>query len=244
MKRRIRVALILISVTVLLTGIGLWRYHYLKILNAEPERVYKITPLQPNKSPTDTNPSKASPIKSDENTNVDDNTDLIDIEPSITTQRINDRIKPEETDNTDESSVDTLFGDIIEENLTPEVIAAIKKYEEAQSASADVRHKRDLLSDVEPLDWDAIGLLTDQLSQLQQQRKDALEILAPYSDQAFKELQRIYAREKVAAQIASELDDPNSDIESDDLRKRYEHLLEQASEELEQASEELSNSDK
>ncbi len=185
MKIRIHVALILISVTVLLAGIGLWRHRYLKIRNTEPKKVF-ILPEQPNTLRIGANTSKVTPEIGEDNTDVK-------------TQSIDKRITPDEMDNTDDSSVDTLFEDIVEENLTPEVIAAIKKYEEAQSASADVRHKRSLLLHVEPLDWDAIGLLTKQLSQLRQQRKDAIEILALYSDQAFKELQRIKAREKVAA---------------------------------------------
>ena len=43
MKRTFRVAIILIPVAVLLVGIGLWRHHYLKIMNAEPVKVYKVT---------------------------------------------------------------------------------------------------------------------------------------------------------------------------------------------------------
>jgi len=231
MKRTFRVAIILIAFVVLLTGIGLWRHHYLKIMNAEPERVYKGTLLQPNKLPTNANTPKVTPVKSD------DNTDVTDIEPSITTQRIDDHIKPEETDNTSNLSAGTIFGDITQRELPPEVVAALKQYEEAHSASADVRKKRKPLSEAKPLDWDAIGLLTEELRQLQQQRKDALEILAQYSDEASKELQAIIAREKVTDQIMDELDQPESDIESDDLIRRYGELLDQATEKLGQVSE-------
>ena len=212
MKIRIRisVALILISVTVLLAGIGLWRHRYLKIRNTEPKKVF-ILPEQPNTLTIGANTSKVTPEIGEDNTDVK-------------TQSIDKRITPDEMDNTNNSSVDTLFEDIVEENLTPEVIAAIKKYEEAQSASADVRHKRSLLLDVEPLDWDAIDLLTKQLSQLQQQRKDALEILALYSDQAFKELQRIKAREKVAAQRVSEFEEEEATRNAERAARRSEHL--------------------
>ena len=42
MKRTFRIAIIFILVAVSLTGIGLWRHHYLKIMNAEPVKVYKV----------------------------------------------------------------------------------------------------------------------------------------------------------------------------------------------------------
>ena len=45
MKKAFRMAIVLIPIAVLLIGIGLWRHHYLKIMNAEPVKVYKSTPL-------------------------------------------------------------------------------------------------------------------------------------------------------------------------------------------------------
>ena len=43
MKKAFRMAIVLIPIAVLLIGIGLWRHHYLKIMNAEPVKVYKVT---------------------------------------------------------------------------------------------------------------------------------------------------------------------------------------------------------
>ncbi len=203
MKRTFRVAIILIPVAVLLAGIGLWRNHYLKIMNAEPVKVYKVTDVKGDDN-TD--------VKGDDNTDVkgDDNTDVTDVEPSITTQRIDNSITPEEMDNTSNSPAGTIFGDIIEQNLPPEAAAALKQYEEVQSALPGLNNELRPLLEARPLDWDAIRLVTEKKRKLKQQRKDALEILAPYSDEAFNELQATIAREKEAERIVTELDGPAS----------------------------------
>ncbi len=198
------------------------------MINLKEKKEYK--PIETNNLTTDANTTKVRLVESVDNTDA-------------RTQSIDKRITPDETDNTSKPSVGTLFDDITEENLTPEVIAAIKKYEEAQSASADVRHKRRPLLHVEPIDWDAIGLLTKQLSQLQQQRKDALEILANYSDKAFNELQRIQAREKFADQIASELEEEEATRNAERAARMAEHKanLERSSKESLDKLNELSN---
>ena len=186
MKRTFRVAIILIPVVVLLVGIGLWRHHYLKIMNAEPVKVYKVTLVKDD----------------DDNTDV---TDVTDIEPNITTQRIDNSITPEEMYNTSNSPAGTIFGDIAEQNLPPEAAAALKQYKEAQSAQAALNDELRPLLKASPLDMDAIRLITEKKEKLHQQRKDALEILALYSDEAFNELQATIAREKEAERIVAEL---------------------------------------
>ena len=65
-----------------------------------------------------------------------------------------------------------------------------------------------------PLDMDAIRLVTEKKRKLKQQRMDALEILALYSDEAFNELQATIAREKAAESMMAELDEPASAKES------------------------------
>ena len=139
MKKAFRMAIILIPVAVLLAGIGLWRHHYLKIMNAEPVKVYKVRP-------SDTNTPKVTSVKGD------DNTDVTDVEPSITTQRIDNSITPEKMDNTSNSPAGTIFGDIIEQNLPPEAAAALKQYEEAQSALPALNDELRPLLKASPLD--------------------------------------------------------------------------------------------
>ena len=45
MNRPIRLVIILIFVAIVVVGIGFWRNHYLKVINAEPIKVYKDTPF-------------------------------------------------------------------------------------------------------------------------------------------------------------------------------------------------------
>ena len=87
---------------------------------------------------------------------MNDNTDVTDIEPNITTQRIDNSITPEEMDNTSNSPAGTIFGDIAEQNLPPEAAAALKQYKEIQSAQAALNDELRPLFKASPLDWDAI----------------------------------------------------------------------------------------
>ncbi len=259
MKRIFRVAIIVIPVAVLLAGIGLWRHHYLTIMKTEPEKVYNNKLVQPNKITSDANIPKVPRVKENAIT------DATDVEPSKSTQRTDNRIRSKEMVNTSNSSTDTIFGDIAEENLTPEVVAAIKKYKEIQSAIPALNKELKPLLVAEPLDMDAITLINEKKRNLRQQRKDILESLSIYSVKAFDELQSTLAREKAAERIVTELDgsvplEENADDnkrnaelkrksdEIDELHKSIQNLsrkeLEEASEKLEELSEELSKSKK
>ena len=197
MKRIFRMAIILIPVAMLLTGIGLWRHHYLKIMNAEPVKVYKSTPLQPNKLPTNANTSKVTSVKSEDNTDVE-------IEPRVTTQHIDEIITPEETDNTSNPSADVI-GDIAEQpNLSPEAAAALKEYEEIHSEYHAVYNELKPLLNARPIDWEAISLVNEKIRKVKQQRMDALEKLAMYSDEAFYEFLETIDQENAAAIIMAE----------------------------------------
>ena len=255
MKRTFRVAIILIPIAVLLAGIGFWRNHYLKILNAEPEKVYNNKPVQPKNLTTDVNTSKVTHAQDDHNT------DVTDEEHSKSTQRTDNSIIPEEMVNTSDASTDTIFSDIAEENLTPEVVAAIKKYEEIQSAVPALNKELKSLLVAIPLDMDAITLINEKKRNLKQRRKDILETLAMYSDEAFNKLQDTIAREKAAEKIVAELDDP-APVEDEERTSKTERIiddideihkstkdmsrkeLEEATEKLEEISEDLPQSQK
>ena len=226
MKGTFRITIILISVAIILTGIGFWRHHYLKIMNAEPIIVYKSTPLEPDKSPKDTSvkqekADKGTPLQQEElpkDTSVksDDNTD-VELEP------IDNSITPEETDNTGNSSAGTIFGDLAGLNLPPAAAAALKEYEEIQSALPALNDELRPLLKASPLDMDAIRLVNEKKRKLKQQRKDVLEILALYSDEAFNELQATIAREKTAARIVDELEE-NPDMDLEDIMQEIEAI--------------------
>ena len=257
MKRVIRITIILIPVAVLLAGIGLWRHHYLTIMNADPEKVYNNKPVQPKNLTTDANTPKVTHAQDDDNINGTDE------EPIKSTQRTDNRIASKEMDNTHNSSTDTIFSDIAEENLTPEVVAALKKYEEIQSAIPALNKELKPLLEAIPLDMDAIRSVNDKKRNLKQRRKEILEILAKYSDKAFNELQATLDREKATERMMAERDQPTSteerttqkeneaklkrvSDEADDLHKSIQDMsrkeLEEASEKLEELSDELPKS--
>lgn len=254
MKKTFRVAIILISVAVLLAGIGLWRNHYLKVMNADPDKVFNNKPVQPKNLTSDAKTPKVTHAQ-------DDNTDVTEEDSSPLTQRTDNSIIPEEMDNKSPSPTDAIFSDIAEENLTPEVVAAIKKYEEIQSAIPALNKELKPLLVAIPLDMDAITLINDKKRNLTQQRKDILETLAMYSDEAFNELQDTIAREKAAQRMVAELDDPEpvedeeraSKIERiiddiDEIHKSIQNMsrkeLEEATEKLEEVSKDLPQSQK
>lgn len=192
MKRVFRITIILMPVVVIIAGIGLWRHHYLKIMNAEPEKVFNV-PGQPSNLTTDANTSKVKPVKRVDNSDTK-------------TQRIDNRITPVEMDNKGNSFTGTAFGDIIVENLPPEALAALKEYEQIQSTYPHVRRELIPLLKAWPLDENAIRAVEERMKMLKQRRKAALEILAKHSDEAFNELQATIAREEKVAREIAELD--------------------------------------
>ncbi len=249
MKRTFRVAIILISVAVLLVGIGLWRNHYLKTVNSEPEKVYNNKPVQPKNLTTDANSPKGTHAQDD------DNTDVTDGKPSKSTQRTDNSITSKEMDNTSDASTDTKFSDIAEENLTPEVVAAIKKYEEVQSELAVVTSELISTLRAEPLDMDAIDLIDKRRDRLKEQRLDALEILAKYSEEALNELQTAIgsriAAESMITELEGSIPDEKSAAEKESaakkkrMREEMMELLESipnlSGEELEEALERIND---
>ncbi len=109
-------------------------------------------------------------------------------------------------DNTGNTFVDTVFGDIAEEKLTPEVVEVIVEYEEIQTTLPSLNDELKPLLDAIPLDMDAIRSVNGKKRYLKQRRKEILEILAKYSDKAFNELQATLEREKAAKRMMAELD--------------------------------------
>lgn len=182
MKRVFRITIILIPVVVISAGIGLLRHHYLKIMNAEPEKVFNTLREMSNLNP-DVNAPKIASEKGE------DNTDAM-------AERNHDRITLKEMDNKGNLPVGTTFGDIIAENLPPEAAAALRRYEEIQSTSRRIR-REELLPLAKEFSDDeaAFKAIYDKLNSLKQQRKECLEILAKYSDEAFNELQATIERE-------------------------------------------------
>lgn len=167
-------------------------------MNAEPEKIFINEVDQPKKLQTGENAPKITTKKSEENAEVkqenstevkrEDITEATTIEPNKTTQPIDNSITLEETDNTENTTTNTIFSDIAEKDLTPEVIAAIKIYEGIQPAQDRLNAELKPLLDAEPLDMDAIDRITDEKIRLSHQRLDSLVTLSPYSKEAFNKV--------------------------------------------------------
>ncbi|MCY4402828.1 MAG: hypothetical protein OXD54_09660 [Candidatus Poribacteria bacterium] len=208
MKKTLRITIIFISVAIIVTGIGVWRHHYLKIMKAEPEKVYNDTLSQPNTLPDNTKTSKVTPIKSDASTGVEKESSTgVKKEDVVTTQYIDNSNSPETNENISHSYTGTLFSDIAEKDLSPEVVAALKKYEEIQSAQASLEAEYMPIMKARPLDWDVTKLMIEKMSALNQQGIDALETLAPYSQEASNALQTAIERKMLAAEMSTGLKD-------------------------------------
>ena len=201
MNSGLRVAIIIIPIAVLLTGIGLWRNHYLKNLKVEPKKVYKSTPLQPGTLPPNANTPEVTPVESEDNTDVG-------IGGNETPQRIDDIVSPEETDSTDDSLGDTKLEEKSEQLiLSPEAAAALKEYEEAHSEYLAAKDVLKAAFKISPLDWERIRSERANYTKAKEHRIDALSNLAVYSDEAFDKLvsiiDRKYEVEKMIAEMTA-----------------------------------------
>ena len=222
MNRPIWLVIILIFVAIVVVGIGFWRNHYLKVINAEPIKVYKDTPLQQDTSSKDTSIKQELAEKTTEKqpkelpkvTSIqsDDGTDEV-MDTRETTPSKDNSVAPEETENTANLTVHAVFTDIIVENLPPEATAALKLYDEVQLATPIVNERMKTLFKTEPVDFDALKVETQKLKKLNDQREESLEILAKYSKQASDKLDVLLARKVEAERIIEELDEGKVEFE-------------------------------
>ena len=231
MNKTFRFTIILIAVAIVATGIGFWRHHYLKIMNAEPVNIYKDTSVEPDTSPKGASTkqkelAKSTPVEldnlpKDTSEKRDDNTDGA-LEPSETTQPI-DTPTPEETDNTANLTVHPIFSDIIVENLPPKAAAALKEYDEIQLAVPELIEEYKPILAARPVDFDAIREMNEKQSDLRERRKDVLEILSEYSKEASTELEATIKREKAAEIVVEEMVE-DRDMDAQDAIRRIEEL--------------------
>lgn len=214
-----------------IASIGIWRHQYLKTMNAEPIKIYKDTPIEPNTLPKKTVVNKGKDIKStpldietlpkDTSTNSD-NPD-IGIVPRETTQPNDNNLTHEKTDKTSNPSVHHIFSDIVVENLPPKAVAALKDYEEVQLAIPELNEELKPLLKARPVDFDAIDVINGKKDVLNERRMNALEILSKYSKQAADKLQATIIRGKAAEKVVQEYDE-NPDMSTEDLIRRMEEL--------------------
>lgn len=180
MKRIFRAAIILIPVTVLLVGISMWRHHYLKTMNAEPEKVYIYTPV--DDVPANTTASEVTPGTTEQTADVE-------VETDIALQRVDKGIAAEKDSNSDGSEGDGMLGEVSEQSaLSPDAAAALKEYELAQSGYIDTQKVLQDALDARPIDWDLIRSANDKIKKAAEYRLETLINLAVYLDEASQEL--------------------------------------------------------
>lgn len=238
MNRPIRLVIILIFVAIVVVGIGIWRNHYLKVINAEPVKVYKDTPLQQDTSSKDTSikqelaekTTEKQPKKLPKVTSIqsDDGTNEV-MDTRETTPSKDNSVAPEETENTVDFTVHAVFTDIIVENLPPEATAALKLYDEVQLATPIVTERMKTIFKTEPVDFDALKVETEKLGKLNDQRDESLEILAKYSEQASNKLDVILAQKVEAEKIIEDLDE-GKDVDFEETLKELEEIREELEE--------------
>ena len=184
-----------------------------KILEAEPKRVYKTIPLQPEDSSVKPTPSDA--IQKPREADIDRDAESIDIESEDMANTATPK-KMDKNDKNQDQVEDTSFDKLVpQEGLETKDPAAAEAYEKYFTAESEYLAAQDRLKDaldVRPIDWDLIESATNDSENAARHRKEALQNLAPYSEEAAKLLEEMEKAEKTAEEIMSE-------IREDDTRK-------------------------
>lgn len=189
-----------------------------KILEAEPKRVYKSTPLQPKSLPVTSTSSNPTHGINEGDTDIE--TEAIDIE----SEDIDSAVISEKIDNSQDRSADPDSDAFIpQEVLSPKEAAAIKVYEEAQSEYLAAQDILQTALDTRPIDWNRISSANNNFKNAARNRKEALQELAPYSEDAARLLKEIEDAEERSDKKRAEFD---SEIRSlkDTLRDRKDIL--------------------
>ena len=200
----IYVALFLIGAT------ALWYFGHhrpaQKILGAEPKRVYKTTPLQPESLPVTSTPSNATQQASEGDIGMA--VEAIDTESEDTeSEDMDNTATPEKIDNSQEHSEDS-GSDVLlsQEALSSEEVAALKAYEEVQSEYLAAQDMLQAALEARPIDWERVRSANNNFKNAARHRKEALQNLAPYSEDAAKLLEEMKEAEKRSDEMRAEFD--------------------------------------
>ena len=174
-----------------------------KILEAEPKRVYKSTPLQPKSLPVPSTLSDSTQGINEGDTGVE--VEAIDTESEnmdIESEDMDNAATSEKIDNSQERSGDS-DSDVFmsQEALSPEEAAALKAYEEAQSEYLASQDTLQAALDARPIDWERISSANNDFKNAAKHRKEALQNLAPYSEAAVKLLEEMEEAERQSEEI-------------------------------------------
>lgn len=170
-----------------------------KILEADPVKVYKSTPLQPEELSVKSTPSDI--IQKPREGDTDREVEGIDTE----SEDMANAATSEKTDKDQAQVKDTSFDKLVpQDGLSTEDPAAAKAYEEYLTAESEYLAAHDRLKaalDARPIDWDRIESATNDSKSAAKHRKEALQNLAPYSEEAVKLLEKMAEAERQSEEI-------------------------------------------
>ncbi len=203
----------------LLGATALWYFGHhrpaQKILEAEPKRVYKSTPLQPESLPVTSTPSNATQQASEGDIGMA--VEAIDTESEDTeSEDMDNTATPEKIDNSQEHSEDSGSDALMsQEALSSEEVAALKAYEEVQSEYLAAQDILQAALEARPIDWERVRSANNNFKNAARHRKEALQNLAPYSEDAAKLLEEMKEAEKRSDEMRAEFDSETRSYENE-----------------------------
>ena len=203
----------------LLGATALWYFGHhrpaQKILEAEPKRVYKSTPLQPESLPVTSTPSNATQQASEGDIGMA--VEAIDTESEDTeSEDMDNTATPEKIDNSQEHSEDSGSDALMsQEALSSEEVAALKAYEEVQSEYLAAQDMLQAALEARPIDWERVRSANNNFKNAARHRKEALQNLAPYSEDAAKLLEEMKEAEKRSDEMRAEFDSETRSYENE-----------------------------
>ena len=169
-----------------------------KILEAEPKRVYKSTSVEPESL---SGPSTLS----DTTQRINENDTGVEVEAIDTTSKSEDvdtAATSEKIDNSQEHSSDSdADAFLLQEALSAEEAAALKAYKAAEAEYITAQDILQAALDVRPIDWDRIKSANNNFKNAAEHRKEALQNLAPYSEDAAKLLEEMEEAERQSEEL-------------------------------------------
>ena len=203
----------------LLGATALWYFGHhrpaQKILEAEPKRVYKSTPLQPESLPVTSTPSNATQQASEGDIGMA--VEAIDTESENTeSEDMDNTATPKKIDNSQEHSEDSGSDALMsQEALSSEEVAALKAYEEVQSEYLAAQDMLQAALEARPIDWERVRSANNNFKNAARHRKEALQNLAPYSEDAAKLLEEMKEAEKRSDEMRAEFDSETRSYENE-----------------------------
>ena len=168
-----------------------------RLLKAEPQKIYKSTPLQPADSSVKPTPSDVVQKPREADTDIE----VKGIDNAATPEKIDD--SQPHSKNVDSEELAS------QEAISVDDPAAAEAFEKYLAAEAEYLAAHDVLKAAlaaRPIDWDRIESATNDAKNAARHRKEALENLAPYSQDAAKLLEAMKEAERQADERSAEFD--------------------------------------